>query len=921
MLRRLQLYILSALAFTLVVGCPFAPTDTGNDNGGTGGINTNDNAGTGAGDVSDDAFSFSGTATGSVRTSSSTDAGGGFSTARRKSDFRALSNEASAWLEDLNGHRLLNADRNVYPNLTVNDDGSFEISDAPVGVHFVIAADLDGDGKADMWTVVIIPRNENDNGGEIDDVVCDPLSTLAFVRLAEALKALGLTFEDLGTDAASVIGRVRDAYENLFADSGIFDEITIDEILGLTPEELSDLFDARIPDNARRAFKMIVGHIRLAQAEALSDIVISAAQILLEGGFAVADDPGGIDLSILGDLDGVSQFTFSDFREMNGTGDDQVQLNRPRPIVYVSTVSEPNRNFPEADQANHHPGPIISEHVLTRLAALYAEGKTVSLNELYELIVSAENGMGVRYRYRRPRGPGLTPIDVFPTENGAGREIDMTELIEFINSLNLGDPDPETFQTHRDEIRQRVISFLANTQSPTIEQLFGGFMIDPIPTIDDYARFLRGQLAHLPFSRSGPAELYVVATDDPFQNGDAQAVTVDLEFGDEGELVKVTYNAEGAGGWWLSYGQPVEDGNLVLFLNTATGKPLHDFRGRPLWVDMNSTKFEGVNGESFFDSFSITETYWAGAPALRAPNPEFNPDEPADPETNPPDVRLFVLMTAPRDGTPVRVDFADNVATFNENGQYYLLFVPETPTDGLFGLVSEDGTLLVDSSTDPDTPVLIHPGDIEGITIEQFEHTRVFGISIPNPGYDADGAPYYDDINGNDVEDADEPRFDVRPFLHNPDDWRSTRVEIYYRRADDGGFVTPDEVDFNADSPMTIDEVELVARELKPRLNAFRYGRPNVAINLITAFVDPDFFNGTHSLNGDTRINPFAALALVNLAFESIHNVTAQIDYDGSGPLPAREELINADLWVMPIGDPVSLMVDAFEARAGVETN
>jgi hypothetical protein len=70
-------------------------------------------------------------------------------------------------------------------------------------------------------------------------------------------------------------------------------------------------------------------------------------------------------------------------------------------------------------------------------------------------------------------------------------------------------------------------------------------------------------------------------------------------------------------------------------------------------------------------------------------------------------------------------------------------------------------------------------------------------------------------------------------------------------------------------------------------------------------------------LNAETRVNPFTAIAFVNLAFDSIHNVQANVDWDGpSGPMPQHQELVEAHIFVMPIGDPVQLLAEGFEQLA-----
>ncbi len=268
-------------------------------------------------------------------------------------------------------------------------------------------------------------------------------------------------------------------------------------------------------------------------------------------------------------------------------------------------------------------------------------------------------------------------------------------------------------------------------------------------------------------------------------------------------------------------------------------------------------------------------------------------------------------------GPGVNYDPNTQTATYHESGRYYMLFDEKTETESKFALITESGEQLETTPGDWNTRVLVVAAGVQGITLAPQTFRFFFGIEAPNKGYDPTGAPYYDDINGNNQPDAGEPSFDYREFLFDANDWRSTRVTHYYRRSDNNGFFLEQEVAWDASTPKLLNGTALVPRTLKPRQNAFRFGRPNVTINLLAAFTPPEFFNGAVGLNADTRVNPFAALAILNLVFDSIHNVTGTVDWDGpGGPMPEHQELIEAHFFVLPIGDPIQLVIDGFEAFA-----
>ena len=916
--------LLACLVGLLVLGCPNA-----------GSLNT---AGTGSGgDVSESALNYAGTTTGSVATTSST--AGDSAEAGRKIATYAISSTATVWLTDLNGNPLLDSNGNEYPHFPLNTNGTFNFSGLPVGVDIVVNIDLDGDGTANLTTIINIPKDAVANTGNLDNTVIDPLSTLTLAKLKALLEARGIDPRALDLSLSALIERIRDAYENLYGDAGVDEEITLEDILGLSPEDLARLFGELLPEVAQRGMRMAENNMALAVAEDVEDVMQAVAQILIQGGFVIADDPGGVDFSYLDDLPNVESMTLQEWNAhmgMLGPPEQSAQLSPPpgdsaieaadpidnvpmnwdwEPTLYFSTLGEPDRNYSEVDnEQGFMPKPWFGEFILRQISQLYLDGKTITLGNLHRVLVDAEHGAGMRLTYSHWFGPDQPPIDVFESVDGGGVERDMFQLFEQIESSGLMNPDPDQWERNQTRIRQILANFLDGTAEPSFERLFGPILMERIPNAGAVARIIREARAHLPFSRSGPSRWYVVAATDRHENPNAQAVTVNIQRDSAGEVTKVTYDPTGLGKYYLMFGPWEEDGGLeVGLVLRRSGKMLHNKRGEPFWLQMaDGGIFSPVGGQSFYQAFSETRTEFPTGPALRVPNHEFDPSLPPDPETNPPDWEIWTLMTEMGpDGIPVRANYADGVATYNQAGQYFVVPAPDWWENGLFELIDETGDFLLAIPGDFESCIQITPDAIQGITLTQETWTWVFDIDVPNPGYDSDGAPFYDDINNNNIQDHNEPTFSDIAFLWDPSDWRSTNIETYYRRADTGGFVNPEDVDWESETPQLQNGVRLVPRIFKPRLNAYKFGRPSTAINLLMAFSPPELFNGTQSLNADTRINPFQAVALIDLVFESIQNIEAEVDWDGPlGPAPPHMALIDAWFFVPPFGDPVQLLAD-----------
>jgi|GEM_PF-3171058 len=930
------LLVVSLVAF--MVGCPSAPTGLPIDSGDT----TTPTDNTPAGDVSDAALSYEGVARGTISTTSSTEATSSESSGHPAG--QSIGEGAFVRLTDLNGAPLLDANGEPYTDLPLNSDGTFALQGLPVGVDIVLHIFLTGGEQTepDLKTIINIPKDEGaqTQTGSLEGVKIDPLSTLAFAALADLVGGEDVDLDDLGISLAALIAQTRATYESLFQDTGIQAAIALADLSGARPEELAALFETLVPSTARSSVEMAGNNVALASASDIAGVLRAVVPMLLRGGFVIINDlPDEFDSALLLALPGVRSVTMEQFfnqiaNEFGGPNDGtggpsggNPQGQTPpteMPTVFFCPKNEPDRNFlnaiegPRQEEAIPH-GPAFSLSGLQIMAEAYLAGETITLQQLHTLLTDVEIGLGARLTYFNFGGSdGRTPVDVFVSPNGTGVEKNLNDLFERLAQAGafedefMGPPMGQTVS-----IRQILAEFLEGTEAPSLPQLLSIIPIDPIRSAEAFARRIREMRAHVPFSTTGPSEEFVVADDDPFRNEDAQAVTVDIETDRTGDVTKVTYNGNGEGSFLIGFGPETEQGMEVRLVNRRSGRMLHNYQGEPLFLEMGDDDiFQPVNSERFYDTFSETVTDYPGNP-VTIPNLHFDPEQPEDPHTNPKDFEAYVLADE-FGGDPVLVDRdGQGTVTHNENGTYYVAFGPDTWQTGLFELITEQGRVLETTPGDPQTRVLVAPADIQGIDLAPQTFTHVYGMSVPNPAYNPAGAPFYDDLNGNGVEDEGEPTFSERHFLFDPNDWRSTFVEKFYRRADNNGFPDPFEIDWESNTPALRDGTQLVPRNLLPRLNGYLFGRPGVSLDLLLAFSPPAFFNGTHALNEDTELNPFMVMAVVNLVMDSLHNVEAVVDFDGpAGPFPAHEELVPAYVFIAPVGDPLQLLIEGFESLA-----
>jgi hypothetical protein len=1033
-----------------------------------------------------EALSFDGNVSGKIVTTQSTRSSTTSASAAQTIPDDIDADTTRIRFHDLDGNDLESPSGLVLPDVPLNPDGTFDANDLPVGTDFTVCVDTDNDGTCEMESCVNIPADrETGQSGALDGVQVDPLTTMVLAKLRTLMKEANLRPGDLPFSPATLVGRVVDAYEHLFVDSGIDQEIRLSDIEGVIGDELAALFEDLVPGGAKSGMDLVRGNIGLAAADDIQSAALAAAEVFLQAGFPIVDEDGGIDLSSLRDIPGIEEGTekdlfgggepfddefiddefsdggdaFPDSRDEFVDGPDDILLETAsvdedfQRTFYYNPFAEPDRNFSEERRGDGFvPSlPIINDYVLRQMAELHLAGKKITLGDLHTLLTSLENGMGARITYfvQDPNffGP---PLTVFETADGEGKAVNMEVLFARLFERGFEDVEFDEFDSFEADFRSLLTELLSGTIPPTLDTLAGGFMTDRVGSIEDFATRIRNAAAHIPFSRSGPSDFYVVADGSLFDSGTPSAITVDVDIDPDGLVRSVTYNPTGDGAYYLSFTEYTAEEGLVGLLVREIGQEVYTPGGRVI-LDMNdSALFGDINGVAFVDFVSEIGDFLPGvsvvvtsdkfvpeardfgiddreadSPDTDLPNEDFiesdlvdidaidvQPVEPeisvAEAPDDGPNDQIYVLATSVSfDAEPVRVDydFARGIATFNPGGRHLLAFLPDTNETGLFALFNEetgrfagaddpitffdaptdipdgfdeffnlvddfdtlgdiDAELLnelstlgylddlgnlgdigyledlgyldaiepVDASTPTDsapapTPaeldpaltdqvfvdgfILISVDMIEGVFIESTSKF-IFGTDVPNLAYDASGDPFFDDLNGNGIEDAGEPTAPYRPVMFDSRDWRSVDLRLFYRRSDNDGAVTFEDVDFASDTPMTIDGVPLVARAYVARLNAFRFGRPNTAINLLTAFLPPNFFDGTHAFDADTELNVFAAVAVLNLMIDQLFNVEADIDVDGLGPIARQSVTIDAELFIAPIDDPFVLILKGF---------
>ncbi|MFQ5462897.1 MAG: hypothetical protein ACE5E5_09755 [Phycisphaerae bacterium] len=708
--------------------------------------------------------------------------------------------------------------------------------------------------------------------------------------------------------------------------------------------------------------------------------------------------------------------------------DDFAPLDLPEEaiLIYFNEFSEPNRNFSDDEfgEDGGPPLPVLSDHVLVRMARLDLQGKRLTLRKLYEMLTDIEQGMGLRLTYfvEDPHFVG-PPLTVFETPDGNGFAVNLEELFFRVFEADVGGIEDSDFEAKDLTLRRILREILGNTVAPPFARLFDGFTFGRVVSADDLAQKIRHAQAHLPFSRTGPSTIFVVADGDEFFDGAVvNAVTVDADVDLDGHVAEAVYNPTGEGRFWLAFTHGTESDGAVEFILRETGKPIHGPRGPVRTSIFNEDIFAPVGGRPFAEMVTKSGEFYPTTHItvfVQDFIPEPEPQLEAAREFGARNEEVLVLANSFGEfSEPVRVTYnpTTGITEADPFGRYLLMFLPDSQETGTFALFNEDtgrpanlndpsaffddrfvrpdefldvfndangGDHFDDSTriddfidalppeepllddfgnpidpntdtitdpnaptdptdptvTDPpvdtttadpanptdvitpaelpvgDGPILVFIGDIFNLDIQVEAFEFVYGTEVDNPRFDPAGDPFYDDINDNGVQDPNEPTASWRPTLFDTADWRSTDIRVYYRRAD-GGAVGFDDVDFESPVPQTIDGTPLVPRTYRPRLNAFRFGRPNTAINMLTAFLPTDFFDGTHEITASTSVSIFTSIAVINLVMDQIFNIEANVDVDGFGPLPRVRTLIDAQPFVAPVDDPFALIVKGFETFA-----
>ncbi|MEK7757897.1 MAG: hypothetical protein AAB385_11865, partial [Planctomycetota bacterium] len=607
----------------------------------------------------------------------------------------------------------------MIPAAILTADGTFSAEGLPVGVDFTLCVDIGRDGTCDMQSFVNIPNDDpNAPGtGHVDGAQADPLTTLVFAKLRALMEERGIDPANLPISPVALVSRIVDAYIHLFEESGIDAQVTFEDIQALDEGQLAALFDEVIPSLAQSGMLAARGNLGLVGAADVNAAALAAAEVFLQAGFPIADGPDLLDLSSLGNLPGVEVKTMS---ELFARGDPLTQdftdmgENMPaapsrfgggaEPLVYFSTVAEPDRNFSDdesdADASRGPKLPVINDFLLLQMARMQLDGRRITLADLHDLLTSLDDGIGARLTYfvfdPTVFGP---PSTVFETRDGAGKAVRIDELFGRIAAGGFQEMTPEELQRRDAEFRTLLRDLLSDTVPPSLETMAGAFLADRVGSVSELASKIRDALVHLPFSRTGSSTFFVVADGDPFRSTTTVSpVTVDAVVSANGAVSSVTYNASGEGKFYLMFTEGTEGEGIVGLIVREAGRPLHGPRG-PLRLNMHDeTIFGRVNDLPFVEFVSDTGSFFPGV-NVSIVSSSFVPEAtdpnvvgPAGDGPSGPNQQMFVLASAPGpEAEPVHVEYdtTTGIATYNPTGRFLLQFMPETQDAGMFMLFNE----------------------------------------------------------------------------------------------------------------------------------------------------------------------------------------------------------------------------------------
>jgi hypothetical protein len=605
---------------TFGLGCGSGVISGGGGTGGSG-----DNA------LINDALSFEGSISGQLSDSQSTrESTGTTSLAQNLPDFDT--NNTCVRFKDLEGNDLLDENGQPIEEVDIEPDGTFRADGLPVGSDFTVCGDIGKDGTCDMESCVNIPSASGSTDGALEDVVADPLTTTILAKLRDLIAETGIDIGELPISPVAVVTRITEAYTHLFEESGIEHELTLEDIESLTANELAALFDEAIPSGAQSGMRLVEGNLDVARGRDVNSVALGAAKVFVRAGFPIIDGPGSVDLSALAELEGVEQISKDElFNDGRPFLDDFADVNDDLPIepaqfggdsddftVYISVFAEPDRNFDNAEgefASDEGPQlPPMHDYVLERLARIQLNGQRITMGDLYDLLTSVDRGLGARLTYFifDPNffGP---PLNVFETEDGAGKAINLERLFNRFGEAEFDIFNPDDFERQESRFRQFVREALEGTVAPSFDRFFGAFSTDRVESVNALSERIRSAKVHLPFSRSGPSEFYVVADGDPFLSEDGgPPVTVDAQITPNGEILSIVYNESGEGKFYLGFTNRTDTDGIVKLIVAETGRILHSDRG-PSRVDMNDENlFASVNGQPFIELVGDAGLFYPG---------------------------------------------------------------------------------------------------------------------------------------------------------------------------------------------------------------------------------------------------------------------------------------------------------------------
>jgi hypothetical protein len=764
-------------------------------------------------------------------------------------------------------------------------DGKFTVKGLPTGVPLQIEVKA---GAVPLVTFCEVPVDQ----GDIQDVGLDPLATVIAHRIHKIHTDRRAKLGKLKSlNAPVLLLQVRRALEGLRAELGFELSVVLADLKDAI-EANAATFDRLVPEALRAA-----GGDSIAIAESSADLEAGGEAGLL---VAIARRLFHTHMPLLIAMQAgvtderVMQWVTSLPPEarLDGARLDGAPWPGAGPCFVRNPYREPDRNFDEEQPMGSRPtmvdGPFFTDGHLSLMADAMRKGKRYTLPELHRI-------------FFRPAGAGFLMVGFgmfgprpFPYVWTGDRQA------QVVAPPAQGPPDWRA----------------AGAVEPPFDHTFRMF-VGRVPNLAELAHKFFERRIHIDGNPTGPPHEYVAARDNLFWSSHGQTanpirVNVRLERGPTGQLAAAEVAEAGDGAFLLGF-TGASDGpeGAFRFLDARTTRMLRLPDGRPL-LGVRSAVANVALGRldigAILDRYTVTE-----ACVIQGPPVEING-------------RLFALVHDRRiDGRPVQVQGpalqADGTwsvtprfslpgaAGAGGGATFYLGFTDTTfpfqpDRSEVMAVDVQSGEAIRDRSGAPLRILLARVEQEVALTLHE-TFSRIPGCAVPNPRYDPERDPYFDDLDANDRPGAGEPTFPFRPFAPPEVEARFDipagqagylNREVAYH-VDPAIYSLPDGQPFSLHAPppgFTFDRSPkdngLRLRRFRPRPNGHLYARPHLLFARLLAAFPPSFFDGDHGITTETGFDILQCLALTAIRMETPEGVEdVRLDLDpGAGEVAKR---------------------------------